>query len=115
MVSRSTRSKLKTGFFVNVIILAIAVPGYFYAQSQVPTEASFQVADLVLDQIWIQVGEKVQISVNVTNIGDQTGNHSVTLTIDDEPTATKTVQLSGLTSEIVVFTKFGDYRVLEVL
>ena len=88
MVPRSTRSKLKTVFVATIIILAIAIPGYFYVQSQVPKEASFQVADLVLDQNLVQVGEKVQISINVTNVGDKTGNYSVTVTIDDEPTAT---------------------------
>ncbi len=115
MVSRSTRSKLKTVFFSTIIILAIAIPGYFYVQSQIPKEASFQVADLTLNQTWVQVGEKVQISVNVTNVGDKTGNYSVTLTIDDEPTATRTVQLSGAESEIVVFTTTaiteGDHTV----
>jgi hypothetical protein len=115
LVPRSNRSKLKTAFVVTIIILAIAIPGYFYVQSQVPKEASFQVADLTLDQTWVQVGEKVQISVNVTNVGDKTGNYSVTLTIDDEPTATKTVQLSGAESEIVVFTTTaiteGDHTV----
>jgi hypothetical protein len=91
-------------FFVNIIILALAIPGYLYARSQIPEEANFQVTDLILDQTLIQVGENVQISVNVTNIGDKTGNHSVTLLIDDDPIATKTVQLSGSKSETLVFT-----------
>ena len=91
-------------FFVNLIIVAVAVPSYFYTRSLIPKPASFQVTDLILDQTWIQVGESVQISVNVTNVGDTTGNHSVTLTIDDEPIATKTVQLSGAESTILDFT-----------
>jgi len=91
-------------FFVNLIIVVIAVPSYFYTKSLIPEPASFQVTDLILDQTWVQVGESVQISVNVTNIGDKTGNHSVTLTIDDEPIATKTVQLSGAESAILDFT-----------
>jgi len=91
-------------FFVNLIIVAVAVPSYFYTKSLIPEPASFQVTDLILDQTWVQVGESVQISVNVTNVGDKTGNHSVTLTIDDEPIATKTVQLSGAESTILDFT-----------
>ena len=91
-------------FFVNLIIVAVAVPSYFYTRSLIPKPASFQVSDLILDQTWVQVGESVQISVNVTNVGDTTGNHSVTLTIDDEPIATKTVQLSGAASTILDFT-----------
>jgi hypothetical protein len=104
LVSRSARTKLKMVFFVNLIIVVIAVPSYFYTKSLIPEPASFQVTDLILDQTWVQVGESVQISVNVTNIGDKTGNHSVTLTIDDEPIATKTVQLSGAESAILDFT-----------
>ena len=91
-------------FFVNLIIVAVAVPSYFYTRSLIPKPASFQVTDLILDQTWVQVGESVQISVNVTNVGDKTGNHSVTLTIDDEPIATKTVQLSGAESVTLDFT-----------
>jgi len=104
LVSGSTRTKLKMVFFVNIIIVAIAVPSYFYVESLIPEPASFQVTDLVLDQTWVQVGESVQISVNVTNVGDKAGNHSVTLTIDDEPIATKTVQLSGAESATLDFT-----------
>ena len=115
LVSRSTRSKLKTVFFANIIILALAIPSYFYSQTQVPKDAKFMVTDLALDHTWIQVGEKVQISVNVTNVGDKIGNYSVALIIDDEPTATKTIQLSGAESEIVVFTTTaateGDHTV----
>jgi hypothetical protein len=104
LVSRSARTKLKMVFFVNVIIVAVAIPSYFYTKSLIPKPASFQVTDLILDQTWVQVGESVQISVNVTNVGDKTGNHSVTLTIDDEPIATKTVQLAGAESTILDFT-----------
>jgi len=102
-------------FFVNLIIVAVAVPSYFYTKSLIPEPASFQVTDLILDQTWVQVGESVQISVNVTNVGDKTGNHSVTLTIDDEPIATKTVQLSGAESATLDFTATviteGDHTV----
>jgi len=104
LVSRSTRTNLKIVFFANLILLAVAIPSYFYVDSLLPKPAKFQVTDLVLDSDWAQVGEQVQISVNVTNIGNKIGNNSVTLTIDDEPIATKTVQLSGAESTILVFT-----------
>ena len=103
-MSQSSRSKLKTAFFVNILIVVIAIPSYFYVGSLIPKPASFQVTNLVFDSDWIQVGESVQISVNVTNIGNQAGNHSVTLTIDGEPITTETVQLSGSESAIVDFT-----------
>jgi hypothetical protein len=91
-------------FVANLAILIIAVPSYFYVESLIPEPASFQVTDLIIDQTWVQVGESVQISVNVTNVGDKTGNHSVILTIDNEPIATKTVQLSGAESATLDFT-----------
>ena len=91
-------------FFVDLIILIITVPTYFYTESLIPKPASFKVTDLILDQIWVQIGDQLQISVNITNVGDKTGNHSIILTIDDEPIATKTVQISGKESTTLVFT-----------
>jgi hypothetical protein len=104
LVSRSTRSKLKIVFLANLIILVAAIPSYFYVYSLIPKPAEFQVTNLVLDSDKVQVGGKMQISVNVTNIGDKTGNYSVILTIDDEPIGTKMVQLSAAESTTVVFT-----------
>jgi hypothetical protein len=102
--SRSTRSKLKSAFFANLLILAIAVPSYLYVNSLVPEPAKFEVTDLVFDQSWVQVGTPVEISVNVTNIGDKSGTHSVILAIDDAPLATKTVQLSAAETTWLSFT-----------
>ena len=90
-------------FFANLIVLAVTIPSYLYVYSLVPNPAKFQVTDLVFDQSWVQVGTPVEISVNVTNIGDESGNHSVTLTIDDVPVATKTVQLSGAETTTLFF------------
>jgi hypothetical protein len=107
MGSRSGRTKLKMLFLANLVILATAFSGYFYVKSLIPDPASFQVVDLTLDQALVQIGESVQISVNVTNVGEEMGNHSVTLTIDDAPIETKTVQLSGGESTIVDFIATG--------
>jgi hypothetical protein len=86
------------------VVLAIVFPAFFYVDSQILKPANFQVTDLILDSDWVQVGEPVQISVDVTNIGNNGGNHTVTLSIDDIPKITKTVQLSGGESTTVVFT-----------
>jgi hypothetical protein len=102
--SRSTRSKLKVAFFVNLLFLAVAVPSYLYVNSLIPDPAEFQVAGLVFDQSWVQVGTPVEVSVNVTNIGDMDGNCSLTLTIDDVPVTTKTVQLSAAETTTLSFT-----------
>ncbi|TET26359.1 MAG: hypothetical protein E3J73_04620, partial [Candidatus Bathyarchaeum sp.] len=102
LASRST--KLKIFLLADLVILAFVIPGYFYVDSQISKPANFQVTDLILDSDLVQVWEPVQISVNVTNIGDESGNHTVTLTIDDIPITTKTVQLSGGETTTVVFT-----------
>jgi hypothetical protein len=88
----------------DLVLLAFVVPGYFYANSQILNPAEFKVTNLILDYDWIQVGEPAQISVNVTNIGDLSGNHTVTLTIDEVPITTKTVQLSAAETTTVSFT-----------
>ncbi len=97
-------TKLKTVLLADLVLLAFVVPGYFYADSLISKPAEFQVTDLILDYDWIQVGEPLQISVKVTNIGDQSGNHTVTLTINDVPITTKTVQLSAAETTTVSFT-----------
>ncbi len=107
MGSRSGRTKQKILFFANIVILATAFSGYLYVESLIPEPASFQVSDLILDQTWIQVGDTVEISVKITNLGEESGNHSVTLTIDDVPIETKTVLLSGAETKMLVFTVAG--------
>jgi hypothetical protein len=97
-------TKLKTVLLADLVLLAFVVPGYFYADSQISKPAEFQVTDLILDYDWVQVGEPVQISVKVTNIGDQSGNHTVTLAIDDVPITTETVQLSAAETTTLLFT-----------
>jgi len=99
LASRST--KLKIFLLADLVILAFVIPGYFYVDSQISKPANFQVTDLILDSDVVQVGEPVQISVN---IGDMSGNHTVTLSIDDIPITTKNVQLSGGETTTVVFT-----------
>jgi hypothetical protein len=97
-------TKLKTVLLADLVLLAFVVPGYFYANSQILNPAEFKLTNLILDYDWIQVGEPAQISVKVTNIGDLSGNHTVTLTIDDVPITTKTVQLSAAETTTVSFT-----------
>ncbi len=107
MGSRSTSGKLKVMFLANIVIVAFAVGGYVYVNSLIPDPASFQVTDLTLEQTSVQLGEPIQISVNVTNVGEEIGNYSVTLTIDNEPTDSKTVQLSGGETAKVNFSATG--------
>jgi hypothetical protein len=102
LVSRST--KLKIGLLADLIILAVIFPTYLYVDSQIIEPANFQVTDMMIDSDWAQVGEPVEISATVTNIGDKSGNYTVTLSVDDIPITAKTVQLSGGENTTVVFT-----------
>jgi hypothetical protein len=113
MTKRST--KLKIFLMADLVLLSFVVPGYFYAESQIPTSATFQVTDLILDSYWLQFGEPLQMSVNVTNIGDKSGSHLLTLTIDDVEIATKEVQVSEGETTTATFTATelteGDHTV----
>ena len=115
MLSKSALATLKTILVIDLIIVAIAAPSYLYVDSLVPKTASFEVTDLIIDPDLVQVGEPVQISVKVTNVGDKSGDHMVTLTIDDEPVATETVFLLGTENTTLVFTPteltVGDHTV----
>ncbi len=88
----------------DLVLLALVIPGYFYVESQISKPAEFQMSSLILDSDWIKIGDTLQVSVNVTNIGDQSGNHTVTLTIDDIPITATTVNLSGGETTTVGFT-----------
>ncbi len=47
------------------------------------TPAKFTLKDLIIDPLEVYPGEAVQISVNVTNIGDLEGNKTVNFRIND--------------------------------
>lgn len=66
--------------------------------------AEFQVTTLVIDPDIAEQGTPVDISVKVTNVGELTGTHSVSLTINGAVKETKEVQLSGGTTTTVKFT-----------
>ncbi|KON30972.1 hypothetical protein AC477_04550 [miscellaneous Crenarchaeota group-1 archaeon SG8-32-1] len=107
MGSRSTRTKLLIIFFATLLLLGATIPSYIYVQSLIPKPPSFKLTKLELEPDWIQFGDPVQISVNVTNVGDEAGNYTVTVTIVDEPIASKTIQLSGKESKIVEVSATG--------
>ncbi|MBT8171630.1 hypothetical protein KJN74_02000, partial [Candidatus Bathyarchaeota archaeon] len=94
MAPRSTRNKLKIVFIATLIVLAITIPSYLYVYSLLPKPAEFQLNDLGFDQNWVQYGTPVEISVDVTNVGDKSGNRSVALTINGEAIMKKIVKLS---------------------
>ncbi|WNZ29691.1 MAG: hypothetical protein IAX21_02130 [Candidatus Bathyarchaeota archaeon] len=98
-------TKMKVFLLADLVLLAVVIPGYFFVSSQVSSPAEFHVTDLILDSNWIQVGDSVKITAEVTNIGDISGNYSVVLIIDDVAVESKDVQLSGRETTQVSFTR----------
>jgi len=100
---RSTRNKLKITFVATLIVLAVAIASYLYVDSLVLKPAKFQVSNLDFDYNWVQVGTPVEISVDVTNVGDKMGNHTVNISIDETILTTETVALSASETETIFF------------
>ncbi|MDR0373880.1 MAG: hypothetical protein LBI79_10135 [Nitrososphaerota archaeon] len=106
---------------VDLLIVGIAVGAYFYLQDQgvitgAAKPAAFVFADLVVNPFETFVGQPIQISVNVTNIGDLEGDTTVDLELNGVVRDSMNLTLAGLkTSEVVEFTVIamdaGNYTV----
>ncbi|MEM2953254.1 MAG: CARDB domain-containing protein [Candidatus Bathyarchaeia archaeon] len=110
MLSKSAITKLKVIFIINVIIVVLAVGGYYYVETlkvSPARPAEFLLTDLTIYPSEVEAGEPVKISANVTNIGDVAGNYSLTFIVDDEVKENRTIQLLGAESTIVDFTVIG--------
>jgi hypothetical protein len=107
MVSRSARTKLKAVLVIDVIIVAIAAGSYYYLQNQgllaVAKPAEFTLSNLTINPLETYVGQSITISANVTNVGEEEGNCSANLEINDVLKETKVIQLLGRESKIVEF------------
>jgi hypothetical protein len=108
MLSRSAIVKLKAILIIDLIIVGIAIGGYFYLQDQglvsgAPKPAEFTLTDLIINPNEAYVGETVQISVNVTNIGEIEGNNTVNLEINGAMKDTTNITLAGNSSDIIAF------------
>lgn len=80
-----------------------------------PKEAEFITTDLVITPSAILVNDVVDISVKVTNVGEESGSFSVDLKIDGILKQTKDVTLAGGTTLVVKFevteTNSGTFNV----
>ncbi len=113
--------KLKAVLIIDIIIVGAAVGAYFYLQNQglvsggSPKPATFVLTDLVVSPTEAYVGEPVQISVNVTNIGEVDGNLTVNLQINNAMKDASNATLVGNSSDIISFTDIenavGTYNV----
>jgi hypothetical protein len=120
MLSRSAIVKLKAILIIDLIIVGAAVGAYFYLQDQglvsgTPKPAEFQFTDLIISPLEAYVGDTVQISVNITNIGGVEGNTTFNLQINGATKETANITLAGNSSDIAAFTDIetavGTYNV----
>jgi len=65
--------------------------------------AIFEVSHLTINPTEVSAGEAVEVSVTVTNVGKQSGEYSVTLTINGVVEDAKTVSLAAGESRVVTF------------
>ncbi len=120
MLSRSAIVKLKAIFVIDLIIVGSAAGVFFYLQNEgmvaVATKpAKFTLTSLTVDPQQVNAGDAVQISVNLTNVGDLEGNQTVSFEINNAPKDVENVTLAGNSSEIVQYTdvetEVGSYTV----
>ena len=120
MLSRSAVVRLKAILVIDLMIVGAVAGVYFYLQGQGviaggAKPATFTLTDLTIDPLEAYVGEAVQISANLTNIGDLEGNKTLNLEINDVIKDTMNVTLSGNSTETVAFTDIemaeGNYSV----
>lgn len=110
MLSRSAIVKLKAILVIDLIIVGAAAGVFFYFQDQgiitsgAPRPAEFTLSDLTISPPEAYVGEAVQISVNITNIGDIEGNQTLDFQINNVIKNSENITLSGNSSQIVEFT-----------
>ena len=88
----------------NMITLSL-FPGYWeivYVFSLTPP-AEFQISNLEVNPNDVEIGEEVTVSVDVVNIGGQTGSYTLSFIVNQTTTDTRTVTLEKEESTTVDF------------
>lgn len=120
MLSRSAIVKLKAVLLIDLIIIAGAAGAYFYLQNQGLIAGSAKPAKFTLTNLTINpdnatLGDAVQITVSVTNIGDLEGNQTVNFEVNNLVKDTENITLVGGASQNVTYndveTAVGQYSV----
>jgi len=73
------------------------------AEAQEVKPAEFQVTDLTVNPSSAMAGEAVEVSVEATNVGEESGTYTVNLKIDGTTRDSKDVTLAGQATDIVTF------------
>ena len=110
MLDRKAITRVKAILLIDIIILSAATGTYLYLQEsgQLSTQekpAEFFLNNLLINPKDADAGEPIQISVNVTNIGDLSDNYTLSLFINDIIVENQTVRLAGGISSILEFTR----------
>jgi len=91
------------------------VPSESTHQIEVVAPASFVTSDLSIEPITVQIGETVEISVDVSNVGGLEGSHLTVLSINEVVEDEHEIALESRGSETVIFeynpTQPGTFRV----
>ncbi|MDR2203290.1 MAG: hypothetical protein LBE76_03120 [Nitrososphaerota archaeon] len=121
MLSGSALVKLKAFLIIDLVIVCAAVGAYVYLQNQgviigPVKSASFVFSDLVVSPAETFVSQPVQISVNVTNVGNVAGEVFIDLELNGVVCESVSIVLEGLNSHetvefTVVETVIGEYNV----
>ena len=119
MNSTKALTKLKATLLIDLIIVTVASGTYLFLQSQGAfislKPAEFTFTDLTIEPPEAAAGQSIAVSVNVTNIGEETGTHTVDLIINGIVKETKSIELLGAESKTVEFTiaesNSGSYSV----
>jgi hypothetical protein len=115
MLSRSAIVKLKAILIIDLIIIGAAAGAYFYLQDQgvitgAAKPATFTLSDLTISPLEAYTGEAIQISVNVTNVGDLEGNSTFNLEINSVVKDYANVTLGSGASDVI---EFSDIEMME--
>jgi hypothetical protein len=122
MHSKLALTKLQALLIIDIIIVGLASTGYYYIQTfsgpgtsvspspspsgspePFPIPEEFQLSVFALNQTQGLEGEPLGASINVTNIGGTSGNTSIYLLIDGQPSGTRTIQLAPQETQNVQF------------
>jgi hypothetical protein len=78
------------------------------AKLEEPAPAKFEVSNLTVNPLQIQLNQKVSISIDVANIGGKSGDYTLELNIDGTVKSTTRVTVAAGKSQTVNFTTTGD-------
>jgi hypothetical protein len=106
MRAKTAISKLQAILIIDLIIVASAAGGYFYVASLPGPElqpSQIQLMELQVTPSTGLVGQTVKVSVNVTNVGGESGTYTANLLLDGVQNQEQTVKIAPSETKIIEF------------